>query len=159
MNVLHPPFVHFVIALPFAAPFSHLTFLATKDKTYSKAATRILAFALLVSFFAIYGGISDAQKILNDGNILNYGKAVLKSHKTLGIITVVVLGITTVLKWYALDRSSFKLEKLSLVFIIITIAFTLYQGNMGGKLVYKYSAGIDSKIVKSRTNEVKNRRE
>jgi uncharacterized membrane protein len=155
MNVLHPPFVHFVIALPFAALFSQLTFLATKDETYSKAATRILAFAFLVGLFAIYGGISDAQKILSDGNILPYGKAILKNHRNLGIITVIVLAITTILKWYALDKKSFKYEKLSLVFIILTILFTLYQGNMGGKLVYKYSAGIDNKIIKLRSDEIK----
>ena len=155
MNVLHPPFVHFVIALPFAALFSQITYLATKDTTYSKATTRILAFALLISFFAIYGGITDAQKILSDGNILGYGKAILQSHKTFGIITVIILAITTISKWYALDKQSFMLEKLSLSLIIITILATLYQGNMGGKLVYKYSAGIDNKIIKLRSNEVK----
>jgi len=155
MNVLHPPFVHFVIALPFAALFSQLTFLATKNETYSKAATRILAFAFLVSLFAIYGGISDATKILQDGDILAYGKAILKTHRNLGFVTVGVLAATTILKWYAQDTNSFKFEKLSLVFIIITILFTLYQGNMGGKLVYKYSAGIDNKIIKLRSEAVK----
>ncbi len=155
MNVLHPPFVHFVVALPFAALFSQITYLATKDTTYSKATTRILAFALLTSIFAIYGGITDAQKILNDGNILDYGRAILKSHKTFGIITAITLAITTISKWYALDKKSFMLEKLSLSFIIATILVTLYQGNMGGKLVYKYSAGIDNKIIKLRANKPK----
>ncbi len=155
MNVLHPPFVHFVVALPFAALFSQITYLATKDTTYSKATTRILAFALLTSIFAIYGGITDAQKILNDGNILDYGRAILKSHKTFGIITAIILAITTITKWYALDKKSFMLEKLSLSFIIATILVTLYQGNMGGKLVYKYSAGIDNKIIKLRANKIK----
>jgi len=157
MNVLHPPFVHFVIALPVAALFSQLTYLATKDLTYSKAALRILAFSLLVSFFAIYGGYIDAQKILQDHNILDNGLNILKQHRNFGFVVVAILFVTTVTKYLAVAKESISYEKLSLVFIIITITATLYQGNKGGSLVYKYSAGIDSKIIKTRVEQSKNR--
>ena len=39
--------------------------------------------------------------------------------------------------------------------IILTIASTLYQGNKGGLLVYKYSTAIDNKIIKNRVGEAK----
>ncbi|WP_201353091.1 DUF2231 domain-containing protein [Hydrogenimonas urashimensis] len=153
MNVLHPPFVHFVIALPLAAFFSQVTYLATLDKTYSKAATRILALSLLISLFALYGGFLDAEKILADHDILEKGVAVLNSHKTFGFIVVGFLALTTFLKWLATNKDLVMLEKISLLLIILTIIATLYQGNHGGSLVYKYSAGIDNRIVNQRVEE------
>ncbi|WP_281951002.1 DUF2231 domain-containing protein [Nitrosophilus kaiyonis] len=154
MNVLHPPFVHFVIALPVAALFSQLTYLGTKDLTYSKASTRILALSLLISFFAIYGGLNDANNILNNNLILENGKSLIYKHKLFGFITVITLFVTTFLKWFAILKKSFTLEKLSLLFIIFTILAVLYEGNMGGKIVYKYSGGIDNKIIKERFNNL-----
>jgi uncharacterized membrane protein len=32
---MHPPFVHFVVALPLVALFSQFTYMVTKDKAYS----------------------------------------------------------------------------------------------------------------------------
>jgi uncharacterized membrane protein len=153
MNVLHPPFVHFVIALPLAALFSQLTFLATGNQTYSKAATRIIALSLLISLFAVYGGLLDAEKVLNDHNILENGVNILNAHRTFGFVVVAILAVTTLLKWYAVSKNSMFLEKISLLMILVTIFATLYQGNHGGTLVYKYSAGIDSKIVEQRVEE------
>lgn len=151
MNVLHPPFVHFVIALPLAALFSQLTYVATKDKTYSKAAIRIMAFALLVSFFAVFTGLIDADEITKKHAILKNGLLILDNHKTFGFVIVIILFITTLTKWFAISKNSMSLEKLSILLIILTIAASLYQGNHGGSLVYKYSAGIDNKIIQKRT--------
>ena len=152
MNVLHPPFIHFVIALPVAALFSQLTYLATNDKTYSKAATRIMAFSLLVSLFAVFSGFIDAEKIIKDHNILQNGLNVLSAHKTFGIVIVAILFVSTFIKWLALSKESLTLEKLSLLLIIFTIMATLYQGNSGGSIVYKYSGGIDNQIVMQRVD-------
>ncbi|WP_456450244.1 DUF2231 domain-containing protein, partial [Hydrogenimonas sp.] len=146
-------FVHFVVALPVLALFSQMTYLATQDKTYSKAATRILAFSLLVSFFAVYGGLVDAKKIVEEGFILKNGLNVLDGHKTFGFIVVAALLATTWLKWIAVAKDSLTLEKLSLLFIIVTIVVALYQGNNGGSIVYKYAGGIDGKIVTQRVEE------
>ncbi|BBG65722.1 hypothetical protein NNO_1019 [Hydrogenimonas sp.] len=157
MSHLHPPFVHFIIALPVAALFSQLTFLATRDRTYSNAATRILALSLLLSFLALYGGYADAQKIVKGNDILKEGLRLLESHKTFGIIVVVILAATTALKWVAGSKESLFMEKLSLLFIIVTILASLYQGNHGGMLVYKYSAGIDGKIIDKRVEEMNSR--
>jgi len=39
--------------------------------------------------------------------------------------------------------------------IIITFMTSLYQGRSGGSLVYKYSGGIDNKVIIQRVNEHK----
>lgn len=155
MNVLHPPFVHFVIALPLAALFSQLTYVATGDKTYSKAAIRIIAFALLVSFFAVFSGIIDAGEITKNHAILKNGLRVLSNHKIFGFVVVAILLVTTLVKWFAISKDSMSMEKLSILLIILSIAASLYQGNHGGSLVYKYAAGIDNKIVQNRVLEEK----
>ena len=153
MNVLHPPFVHFVVALPVVALFSQLTYMATRDLAYSKAAFRIIAMTMLASFFALYSGMADAQSILDGQHILKKGLDVLADHKTLGIITVVLLVVTTLVKWFAVSRKSHGIEVLAAFLILVTIATTLYQGNLGGKIVYQYGGGIDTKVTDKRTGE------
>jgi len=69
MNILHPPFVHFVVALPIVALFSQFTYMITKDKAYSKASLRIIAFAFLASLLSVASGISDGQKIMENHKV------------------------------------------------------------------------------------------
>ena len=153
MNILHPPFVHFVIALPLAALFSQLTYLGTGNLTYSKAAVRIMAFALLVSFFAVFSGIIDAQEVIRSHNILESGLPVLNNHKIFGFVVVAILLLTTAVKWFAISRKSLSLEKFSVVLIILTIATSLYQGKQGGSLVYEHAAGISKQVIEMRATQ------
>lgn len=153
MNVIHPPFVHFVIALPIIALFSQFTYLVTKDKAYSKAALRIIAFALLTAIFSVITGISDAQKVMENHTIINEGIDVLNNHKIVGFIVLFILFITSLSKWFAISKDSSSLETISLVLIIISLIVTLYQGRSGGTLIYKYSAAIDNKVIVQRVDE------
>lgn len=153
MNILHPPFVHFIVALPVIALFSQFTYMVTKDKAYSKAALRIIAFALLTSIFAVMSGLSDAQKILENHTIIQDGITILNSHKTFGFIVVAILLVTSLTKWFAISKDSTSLENLSLVLIILSLSVSLYQGRSGGTLVYEYSAGIHNKVIEQRIED------
>ena len=155
MNVLHPPFVHFVIALPVAALLSQLTYLANGEKTYAKVTLRILAFTLLMALFAIYTGNVDAAKVLADHDILQNGLQQLEAHRTFAWLLVSLLLLTLVVKWIAAAKDSHSWEKIALVMILVTIAATLYQGNKGGGLVYRYSGGIDQKVIEKRIEQSK----
>jgi len=155
MNVMHPPFVHFVVALPLVALFSQFTYMVTKDIAYSKAATRIIAFALLVSVFAVFSGLNDAEKIMEGHTILQDGVNVLNSHKIFGFVVVAILFVTTLTKWFALSKNSSRLEYFSIVLIIIVFMASLYQGRSGGSLVYQYAGGIDNQVITQRINEQK----
>jgi len=155
MNVMHPPFVHFVVALPVVALFSQFTYMVTKDKAYSKAATRIIAFALLVSLFAVLSGLSDAEKVMDSNKILQEGVNVLNNHKIFGFVVVAILFVTTVTKWFALSKNSSRLEYLSIALIILASMTSLYQGKNGGSIVYQYSGGIDNQVIVKRVNEQK----
>jgi len=157
MNVIHPPFVHFVIALPFVALFSQFTYMITKDPAYSKAALRIIGFALLVSLFAVFSGINDAEKIMQGHTILQDGIAVLQNHKIIGFVVVSLLLLTSLAKWFALSKNSSFLENISIILIILTLMASLYQGRGGGSLVYQYAAGIDQKVIVQSTVEQKKR--
>lgn len=153
MNILHPPFVHFVVALPVIALFSQFTYMVTKDKAYSKAALRIIAFALLASIFSVISGLSDVQKILENHTIVQDGINILNNHKIFGFIVVAMLLATSLTKWFAISKDSPSLENISLILIIISLAVSLYQGRSGGTLVYKYSAGIDNKVIEQRIED------
>lgn len=153
MNILHPPFVHFVVALPVIALFSQFTYMVTKDKAYSKAALRIIAFALLASIFSVISGLSDVQKILENHTIIQDGINILNNHKIFGFIVVAILLATSLTKWFAISKDSPSLENISLILIIISLTVSLYQGRSGGTLVYKYSAGIDNKVIEQRIED------
>jgi len=155
MNVMHPPFVHFVVALPFVALFSQFTYMVTKDKAYSKAAIRIIGFALIVSFFAVLSGLNDADKIISGHAIVQEGMDVLGNHKLFGFLVVAILLLTTIVKWFAISKDSAALENLSIALIIIALMTSLYQGRSGGSIVYQYAGGIDSKAVIQRVSEIK----
>ena len=154
MNVMHPPFVHFVVALPFVALFSQFTYMVTKDKAYSKAAIRIIGFALIVSFFAVFSGLNDADKIISGHAIVQEGMNALGNHKLFGFMVVAVLLLTTIVKWFAISKDSAILENISIALIIVALMTTLYQGRSGGSIVYQYAGGIDSKAVIQRVNEI-----
>lgn len=153
MNILHPPFVHFVVALPVIALFSQFTYMVTKDKAYSKAALRIIAFALLASIFSVISGLSDVQKILENHTIIQDGINILNNHKIFGFIVVAILLATSLTKWFAISKDSPSLENISLILIIISLSVSLYQGRSGGTLVYKYSAGIDNRVIEQRIED------
>ena len=153
MNILHPPFVHFVVALPVIALFSQFTYMVTKDKAYSKAALRIIAFALLASIFSVISGLSDVQKILENQTIIQDGINILNNHKIFGFIVVAILLATSLTKWFAISKDSPSLENISLILIIISLTVSLYQGRSGGTLVYKYSAGIDNRVIEQRVED------
>ena len=153
MNILHPPFVHFVVALPVIALFSQFTYMVTKDKAYSKAALRIIAFALLASIFSVISGLSDVQKILENHTIIQDGINILNNHKIFGFIVVAILLATSLTKWFAISKDSPSLENISLILIIISLTVSLYQGRSGGTLVYKYSAGIDNRVIEQRVED------
>ena len=155
MNVMHPPFVHFVVALPVVALFSQFTYMVTKDKAYSKAATRIIGFALLVSLFAVLSGFSDAEKVLDANRILQEGVNVLNNHTIFGFIVVAILFAATLTKWFALSKNSSRLEYLSIVLIIFACMTSLYQGRSGGSIVYQYAGGLDNQVITQRVNEHK----
>jgi uncharacterized membrane protein len=155
MNILHPPFVHFVVALPVIALFSQLTYFVTKDIAYSKAAFRIVGFAMLASFLAVISGIDDAQKVVENQYIVQEGLNHLSNHKTLGFVVVATLIATAIVKWLAISKESSLYENVSLVLIILLLIVSLYQGRSGGELVYKYSAGIDNNVITQRADEQK----
>ncbi len=155
MNVMHPPFVHFVVALPFVALFSQFTYMVTKDKAYSKAAIRIIGFALLVSFFAVLSGLNDADRIVEGHSIVQEGMDTLANHKLFGFLVVAVLLLTTIVKWFAISKDSVMLETVSIVLIIVVLMTSLYQGRSGGSIVYQYSGGIEGKVVMQRVSESK----
>ena len=155
MNIIHPPFVHFIIALPFVALFSQFTYLITKDTAYSKAALRIIGLAMLVSLFAIFSGIADAQKAIESHNVLQGALSAIQNHRNIGFVVVGLLVATTAAKWFALSKRSPMLEILSLVLIILTLMTSLYQGRSGGALVYQYATGIDKHVIQQRADALK----
>ena len=92
----------------------------------------------------------DAEKIRTAGAILPAGLSTLEAHRSFATWLLVILFLTIIVKWIAASKESRSRGKLALGMILITNDATLYQGNKGRELVYRYSAGIDGKIIDKR---------
>ena len=66
---------------------------------------------------------------------------------------IAILLATSLAKWFAISKDSSSLETLSLILIMISLTVSLYQGRSGGTLVYKYSAGIDNRVIEQRIED------
>ncbi len=156
-TLLHPPLVHFAIALPVIIVLLELFNIFAKmtstpevprGKTLSSLSLLMIILLFVVAIGSYATGVADAKNgwdLLSDA-----AKADLKAHKLLGAYIVLGSAILVVFKFISLigNKSRF-------FFLLLTIAFTigsLQQGKEGGALVFEH--GVNVTKVTDLMNEV-----
>ncbi|NPA03728.1 MAG: hypothetical protein GXO61_02595 [Epsilonproteobacteria bacterium] len=143
--LLHSPVVHFAIVLPLLALVLEIVNLFLRRRCIGVISSLLLLLSVVVYLGAFFTGKvdgSEAYALLN-----NDGKALLKSHKTLGIYLVYgIMGIFFLkLLTAALNNT------LARLFFVLALAgfsgFALKQGKDGGELVFKYGANVKAVSV------------
>ena len=146
-TLLHPPLVHFAIALPVIIVLLELFNLFAKmtstpevprGKTLSSLSLLMIILLFIVSIGAYATGVADAKNgwdLLSDA-----ARADIRTHKLLGAYLVLGSAILVLFKFISLigNKSRF-------FFFLLTIAFTmgsLQQGKQGGTLVYEHGANV-----------------
>lgn len=136
--LMHPPVVHFVIALPVIIILLEIINLAFKRRSISLLSLFLIVLLALFATVAYFTGSVDGKETFMF--LSDEGKEELKEHKLLGIYLVYGSWALVVFKliFMAISRMVAKL-----FFVLILLGFaaaTMFQGKHGGELVYKYGA-------------------
>ncbi len=139
-TLLHPPLVHFAVAIPVLVLLFEIINIFLKSKSL-KIITSSLLFVTIVIFFGAYlAGITDGKAVIDSATFS--GIANLKEHKLLGIYLVYASAVIFIFKLLSLviNKTGFRV-----FYVLLLIGFTasvLHQGKEGGELVYKYGANV-----------------
>ena len=136
MFLNHPSFVHFAVALPVVVVLFQLIYMATKNKAYETSTLVLLFLATISVVMAMYTGNivgPDVYPLLN-----KEAQHALLEHKQNGLYIAIFFAVTLVLK-----ISLKKWQNLLAVLLILGALGVLYQGKLGGELVYKHAVGVE----------------
>ncbi len=139
-TMLHPPLVHFAVAIPVLVLLLEIINLFLKTKSLKIITSTLLFLTIFILFGAYLAGITDGKAAIDSGSFS--GVSELKEHKLLGTYLVYASAVIFIFKLLSLviNKTAFRV-----FYILILIAFTssiLHQGKEGGELVYKYGANV-----------------
>jgi uncharacterized membrane protein len=150
-TLMHPPLVHFAIALPVIIVILEVfnvfaKIISTKEeprgKTVSALSLLMIVLLFIISLGAYATGVTDGT---NGWDVLSSeAQTDLKAHKLMGAWIVLSAFVLLVFKFLSMVGT-----KSRIFFLLLAIAFTglsLQQGKQGGELVYKYGTNV-SKVT------------
>ncbi len=138
--LLHPPIVHFAVALPIIALLLEIANLILKRRYIGVISASLLTLAAFIYIAAFFTGKTDGSETF--ALLPADGKAELKEHKALGIYLVYGIWIVLVLKLIFSAIQRFWAKALFTLILAGFVAAVLVQGKHGGELVYKYGANV-----------------
>jgi uncharacterized membrane protein len=140
--MIHPALAHFAVVLPIVALVFALIYLLKRDERMSKVTTFALAFAMVAMGLAWFSGSQagpDVYPLLSDE-----GQKTLLEHKGYGLYLFVAMVVAAVIMFFGYQKKKFLAELAATVVLLLASGVTLYQGSLGGKLVYEYGAGVEN---------------
>ncbi len=137
---VHPPVVHFAIALPIFAllleGFYHLK---------RRRADEIEFLTLILSSGAVIGASVTgyiAHESMENLPITEQALEILHTHETLGIILAGIFAGVVLLRFLYAIKPVPAVHHLYILLLLIGVVGLLYQGNLGGMLVYDFGLGV-----------------
>ncbi|BCD67764.1 DUF2231 domain-containing protein [Nitratiruptor sp. YY09-18] len=137
---LHPPIVHFAIALPVIALLLEISNIFLKRRCIGVISSLLLLLALFIYFAAFLTGKTDGKEAFS--LLSEQGQAELKEHKLLGIYLVYGIGLVFILKLIISAINKMAAKIFFVVMLALFVGFVLKQGKDGGELVYTYGANV-----------------
>ncbi len=136
----HPAAVHFAISLPILTLFLEAFYILRGRRPDSLEFLFVLLTSSAVAGGAVTGYV--AHESMEDIPIQAKALELLHTHETLGIYLAVLFGVVLAFRViYALKPSSL-LRIVYLALMLVGAGGILFQGNLGGKLVYDFGLGV-----------------
>lgn len=138
-TMLHQPLVHFAIAIPILVLLVEIVNLFLNNTTLKVTTSIFLLLLVGILFGAYLTGTTDGKHAIDNGfNAISD----LKEHKLYGIYLFYTSIFVLLIKLLslAINKVGFKI-----FYILILIAFNagiLYQGKLGGELVFEHAANV-----------------
>ncbi len=145
LTELHPPVVHFAVALTISGVIFELLYFIFRLKSLKHAGFWTFMFGVVAVWGAMFTGDQAAEIV--EETVYGKAKELLETHEELGEILPWVFTVLGGIRLVLFFREIKPLRILFLILGLLSIGFIGYQGNLGGKMVYDYGVGV--KAVKS----------
>lgn len=137
---IHPPVVHFAIALPVFA-----LLLEGFYQLKGRRPDELEFLTLLLSSGAVLGAAVTgyiAHESMENLPITEQALETLHTHETLGLSLAALFVAITILRVFYTFKPISMLHHIYILLLIIGVGAILFQGNLGGKLVYDFGLGV-----------------
>ncbi|SFZ97559.1 ORF 73 ECLF1 [hydrothermal vent metagenome] len=148
--LMHPPVVHFIIALPLIVLLLEIVNLIAKKRAIGIVSFLLLILTSVAAFAAYQTGITDGKEAWD--LLSQAGQADLKDHKTLGIYLMLFSAVVLVFKLLSSVIKKGLMKAIYLVVLIFFVIGILKQGKDGGDLVYIHGANVE--VVKTMDSDM-----
>ncbi len=149
-TLMHPPVVHFMIALPVIVLLLELINLVVKKRTIGFTAFFLIVLTVVAAAAAYLTGSTDGTAAWD--LLTQDAQSALKAHKLFGTYLLLASGILFVFKLLSALINRGLMKAMYLLVLIIFVAGILKQGKEGGELVYVHGANV--KIVKIKDDKL-----
>ena len=141
MESLHPPIVHFAIALVITSVIFDLFGSILKKESLKNAGF----WTLIVGAIAVVGAFltgHGAEEIVENAIKGTEAYKRLEIHETVGTVVLVAVLILTAFRIFLTKKSDIRLMGIYLLAGFIVLAIVGLQGRIGGILVYQFGVGV-----------------
>lgn len=138
MPPIHPVVIHFPIALlvlSVAADFFGYIF---QSASLQNTGWWSLVGAAIGAAVAVAAGLYD----MNREEIKPEAHSQVHKHMKVGYVVLAVIAGLTIWRWLIYANNDFALNWLYLILAILILGLTLFQGWLGGELVFAYGVGV-----------------
>ncbi len=139
--LMHPPIVHFIIAIPVIVLFLEIINIVVKKRTIGVISFLLLILAVVAVVAAYLTGNVDGKEAFPLLSETVQGE--LKEHKLLGTYLILASAVVLVFKLLSAMIGRGLMKALYLLVLILFVAGILKQGKEGGELVYTYGVNVE----------------
>ena len=148
--LMHPPVVHFMIALPVIVLLLEIVNLIVKKRAIGVTSFFLLALTVVAAAAAYLTGSTDGTAAWD--LLTQDAQGALKAHKLFGTYLLLASAIVLFFKLLSSMIQRGLMKAMYLLVLIIFVAGVLKQGKEGGELVYTHGANV--KIVKIKDDKL-----
>ena len=141
LGILHPPIVHFAIALVIISViFDFFGVILKKDSLKNAGFWTLIAgvLAVILAFITGHQAHEIVEKVLEGTEMYK----MVETHELIGTIVLISVLLLTAFRVLVSKKSDVRLMGIYLFVGFLVILIVGLQGRSGGKLVYEYGVGV-----------------
>lgn len=138
MPPIHPAIVHYPIALVTLSVVADLLGYISGSESLPIAGWWALIGAAIGAAFAVVAGLFD----MNREKIEEEAHKRVHTHMKVGLTLFASIAALTIWRWFIYTDQSYRLGWAYLVFALLVLGLTFFQGWLGGELVFADGVGV-----------------
>ncbi|MBN2768062.1 MAG: hypothetical protein JXQ68_03095 [Campylobacterales bacterium] len=139
-HLLHPPIVHFIVAIPVIVLLVEIINIIFNRRTLSGFAFSFLLALCFLVLVAYAAGSVDGKAAFDA--LSDAGQEELKAHKALGAMIVIGAFVVLLFKFIAMLSSHPLVRATYILVLALFVGAILKQGKDGGELIYEHGANV-----------------